>query len=96
MSIYNVLLLPLDVANQGGNFEASGGLPMGYLTLSFFLATVILRVETRCFNNQLFNLRLSWLSFSFHSPCFITRVWMRKMTTMLMAGKFHILDSVSI
>jgi LMBR1 domain-containing protein 1 len=44
LTIYNVLLLPLDIANQGGTFKASGGLPMAVITESFFLTTVILAV----------------------------------------------------
>ena len=39
---FNVLILPLDVANQGGNFIADGGLPMDTITLALFLATVIM------------------------------------------------------
>ena len=43
MSCYNVLLLPLDVANQkniaGGE---AGGIPMGEIDLAFFIASIML------------------------------------------------------
>jgi LMBR1 domain-containing protein 1 len=41
LSCYNVFLLPLDAANQGGNFNATGGIPMAELTLSFFIISVV-------------------------------------------------------
>lgn len=44
LTIYDVLLLPLDVANQGGEFNAVGGLPMALITESFFIITVIMAV----------------------------------------------------
>eukprot|EP00158_Paraphelidium_tribonemae_P004492 Partr_v1_DN26785_c0_g1_i3_m8910 putative LIMR family len=38
----NVLVLPLDVANQGGQLDAIGGLPMEGITLGLFVASIIL------------------------------------------------------
>ncbi|KAI3653386.1 hypothetical protein MP228_001333 [Amoeboaphelidium protococcarum] len=40
LSCYNALLLPLDVANQGGQFVAVGGIPMAQITFAFFIATI--------------------------------------------------------
>jgi hypothetical protein len=44
VSSFNVLLLPLDVANQNGQFQAVGGLPMGTIDEAFFIATVCMAV----------------------------------------------------
>jgi LMBR1 domain-containing protein 1 len=41
IACYNVLLLPLDVANQNGNALNTAGLPMKQLDLAFFLLTII-------------------------------------------------------
>ena len=38
----NVLLMPLDVATQNGNFIPTGVFPMLTIELVFFLATIIL------------------------------------------------------
>lgn len=40
----NVLILPLDVANQRGTFIASGDLPMQYISLISFILTVVFGV----------------------------------------------------
>ncbi|KAG5462036.1 MAG: hypothetical protein BJ554DRAFT_5682 [Olpidium bornovanus] len=40
LACYNILLLPLDVANQRGQFEAAGGIPMRPINIAFFFATV--------------------------------------------------------
>ncbi|KAI9023288.1 LMBR1-like membrane protein-domain-containing protein [Hyaloraphidium curvatum] len=42
LACYNIFLLPLDVANQKGQFAASGGLPMKELWLAFFSASTVL------------------------------------------------------
>ena len=42
--MYNVFLLPLDVANQDGSFEASGGIPMEQIEVAFYFATVCLAI----------------------------------------------------
>lgn len=44
LSIYNVLLLPLDVANQAGAFESAGAIPMAKIEMAFFLVTVAMGV----------------------------------------------------
>lgn len=40
VACFNVLLLPLDVANQDGSFSARGGIPMETLNLVFFMLTI--------------------------------------------------------
>lgn len=42
MACYNVLLLPLDVANTDGLVDATQGLPMATLNLVFFMITVVM------------------------------------------------------
>ncbi|TPX48901.1 hypothetical protein SeLEV6574_g01785 [Synchytrium endobioticum] len=44
VSSFNIFLLPLDVANQGGTFEgsATGSLPMFSLSLAFYIATMLM------------------------------------------------------
>ncbi|KAI9183691.1 hypothetical protein H9P43_004609 [Blastocladiella emersonii ATCC 22665] len=42
VSCYNIFLLPLDVANQGGQYVATGGIPMNIINLVFFITTVCL------------------------------------------------------
>lgn len=44
LSCYNILFLPLDVANQRGEFEAAGGLPMGQIATAFFFTSVVTAV----------------------------------------------------
>jgi LMBR1 domain-containing protein 1 len=34
----------LDTANQGGSFEATGGIPMAEMTLAFFISSVVLAI----------------------------------------------------
>ncbi|KAJ3371138.1 hypothetical protein GGF31_003561 [Allomyces arbusculus] len=46
VACYNIFLLPLDVANQQGNFTAAGGIPMTTINFSFFIASVILGLVT--------------------------------------------------
>ena len=41
IACYNVLLLPLNVANQSGEIQANGGLPMNVFNLVFFIATIV-------------------------------------------------------
>ncbi|KAJ3136386.1 hypothetical protein HK100_001715 [Physocladia obscura] len=42
LSAWNIFVLPLDVANQNGKVNATGGIPMSALTLAFNLASVFL------------------------------------------------------
>ncbi|KAL7746655.1 hypothetical protein RI367_008055 [Sorochytrium milnesiophthora] len=42
LACYNIFLLPLDVANQQGAFQAAGGIPMFQINLIFFIATIVL------------------------------------------------------
>ncbi|KAI9224739.1 LMBR1-like membrane protein [Blastocladiella britannica] len=42
VSCYNIFLLPLDVANQGGQYIATGGLPMYIINMVFFITTVVM------------------------------------------------------
>lgn len=44
LACWNVLLLPLDVANQAGSFDASGGIPMAQLTLAFFICSICIAI----------------------------------------------------
>jgi LMBR1 domain-containing protein 1 len=41
---YNVLLLPLDVANQRGSFVASGGLDMALLEFIMFMVAIFIAI----------------------------------------------------
>jgi len=49
LSIYNVLLLPLDVANQGGEFNAAGPIPMATVELAFLLTTCAMGIAVAPF-----------------------------------------------
>ncbi|KND02519.1 uncharacterized protein SPPG_02978 [Spizellomyces punctatus DAOM BR117] len=42
LACYNVFLLPLDVANQKGQLQASGNIPMAKITIAFYISTVII------------------------------------------------------
>ncbi|RKO98166.1 hypothetical protein CXG81DRAFT_20453 [Caulochytrium protostelioides] len=44
LAAYNIFLLPLDVANQGGTLATSGAIPMEKLTLAFYITTCIITV----------------------------------------------------
>ena len=41
-SCYNVLLLPLDVANHRGSVDAVGGINMANITIGFFITSIVL------------------------------------------------------
>ena len=42
LACYNIFLLPLDVANQHGQFGSSAGLPMKEISIAFFGATTVM------------------------------------------------------
>lgn len=42
ISVFNILLLPLDVSNQKGVFENLHSIPMGSITISFFIITIVM------------------------------------------------------
>lgn len=42
VAAYNIFLLPLDVANQQGSFDAPGAIPIREINLSFFTITIIM------------------------------------------------------
>lgn len=44
LACYNVFLLPLDVANQQGQFTAAGGIPMKEISVAFFTATAVMSI----------------------------------------------------
>ncbi|KAJ3043789.1 hypothetical protein HDV00_004196 [Rhizophlyctis rosea] len=44
LAAYNIFLLPLDVANQSGTFEAKGSIPMSQLNIAFYIATIVISI----------------------------------------------------
>ncbi|KAI9099418.1 LMBR1-like membrane protein-domain-containing protein [Phlyctochytrium arcticum] len=42
LACYNVFLLPLDVANQKGELQAKGVIPMAKINIAFYISTVVL------------------------------------------------------
>ncbi|KAJ3055598.1 hypothetical protein HK097_010022 [Rhizophlyctis rosea] len=42
LAAYNIFLLPLDVANQNGQLESRGKIPMAQINLAFYIATIVI------------------------------------------------------